>query len=116
MPPTKNPEHWAQYRRWILLAWMRGEAVTEMRIPNLQPLRRSKFLSVPTIQNYVREIYAELDVRNAPEAVAIAISLGYVPCCEDDCHRKQGDADILWKRRAEDASDVLRHEQRWGRQ
>lgn len=103
MPPPKDPDTWAQYRRWILLAWSRGEAVTEMKIPNLHPLRQGKFLAVATIQNYVQNLYADMDVRNAPEAVARGIQLGYIPCCESDCHR-----------RVEDASDVREHAQRWG--
>ena len=83
-----NPEQWAQYRRWILLAWMRGEAITEMKIPTSNPHAHGRFLAVPTLQKYVRDLYEEMDVRNAPEAVARGIALGYVPCCEDDCHRR----------------------------
>lgn len=86
MPP-RDPQKWAEYRRWILLAWMRGEAVTEMKIPSRSPHAKGQFLAVTTLQNYVQELYAEMDVRNAPEAVARGIALGYVPCCADDCHR-----------------------------
>jgi hypothetical protein len=106
MVVRRDAEAWALYRRWILLAWSRGEAVTEMKIPTSNPYARGKFLAVSTLQNYVRELYAEMDVRNAPEAVARGIQLGYIPCCESDCHgRRTGD-------HATGASDVLRHAQR----
>jgi len=71
---------WARIRGEILAAWARGEAVTEMKIRPGTGRAVGPFIPVTTLQNYVRQVYADLDVKNAPAAVAEGYRRGFLPC------------------------------------